>query len=150
MKIYPLKERKEYLHTAAKWLYEEFARPGESLAFFTALLGNDTDPKNLPIIFIAEDDSKPVGTVALWRSDLLSRQDLTPWLALLYVEPESRGRHIGAMLQKEVLRYAKTLGYPAVYLYTDLINYYEKTGWKRCGEGIECDGTLKRIFIHET
>lgn len=148
MRLYPIHEDKTHLPTLAKWLYEEFARPNESLSFFTALLENSSRDR-LPQVFVAEDETGPVGTVALWRSDLLSRQDLTPWLALLYVKPQARGRHIGALLQQQVLYAAKQLGYKEVYLYTDLNGYYEKTGWNLCDSGIECDGSEKRIFIHE-
>ena len=36
-----------------------------------------------------------LGTVGLWRCDLISRQDLYPWMAALYVAPEARGRGAG-------------------------------------------------------
>ena len=80
----------------------------------------------------------------------MTRQDLCPWLALLYVKPEYRKRHFGALLQKEVVEYAEKLGYEKVYLYTDLKKYYDKTGWKPFGKDLECDGTEKSLYEVET
>lgn len=41
---------------------------------------------NLPLTFIALADNELVGTIVLWRSDLVSRQDLYPWLSALFVK----------------------------------------------------------------
>ena len=67
-------------------------------------------------------------------------------MAFLYVKPEYRNNRFGARLQKTVVGYAETLGYKKVYLYTDLKNYYEKTGWKRFGKDLECDGSFKSLY----
>ena len=60
----------------------------------------------------------------------MSRQDLYPWLASLYITPEHRGKGIGTELQKFLVQYSKGLGYNEIFLYTDLEGYYERTGWK--------------------
>ena len=93
---------------------------------------------------------QPAGAVLLQRADLMSRQDLWPWLACIYVRPQYRGLHIGAQLQLELCRYAAEHGFGRVYLYTDLINYYEKTGWIYAGQCVECDGSAKQLFYRDT
>lgn len=55
-------------------------------------------------------DNKPVGTVGLWRIDLLSRQDLCPWLSALFVKEEYRSKNIGQELQLFLIDYCRKKG----------------------------------------
>lgn len=136
--------------TVGQWLYEEFARPSESADFFKSLVACGSGADGLPAAFAAYADGQPAGAVLLQRADLMSRQDLWPWLACIYVRPQYRGLHIGAQLQLELCRYAAEHGFGRVYLYTDLINYYEKTGWIYAGQCVECDGSAKQLFYRDT
>ena len=56
--------------------------------------------------------------------------DLTPWYATMYVKKEYRHKEYSKILNNELLKEAKKLGYSKVYLKSDLINYYEKFGAK--------------------
>lgn len=103
----------------------------------------------LPLTFIALLDNELVGTVGLWRGDLLSRQDLYPWLSALYVEENYRGKKIGQELQKFLIEYCRKAGYTELFLYTDICNYYEKTGWKYLGDGVEYSGEYIKIYKQE-
>ena len=55
---------------------------------------------------------------------------LTPWYATMYVKQEFRGRGYSKILNEEIIKEAKRLGYDKVYLKSELINYYEKFGAK--------------------
>ena len=147
--IKPLAENDELAPVLAKWLFDEFARPTESQEFFSSMLTCPPGADGLPQAFVACAGEEPAGTVLLQRADLLSRQDIWPWLAFIYVRPEYRGLHIGAKLQQALCEHASGLGFDRVYLYTDLINYYEKTGWIYSGSCTECDGTRKQLFFKE-
>ena len=81
-------------------------------------------------MYIAKINDELVGTVSIWNNDLTSRQDLTPWLAALFIKDEYRGKGIGTLLQKKCIQVVKELGYKNLYLITDHENYYERTGWK--------------------
>lgn len=146
-RIFPLDERPDLINETAQALFGEFGRKTESEAFFKRMTEISAD-KNTPFpkTFVLTVRGRFAGTCGLWRSDLMSRQDLCPWLAFLYVKPEYRNNRFGARLQKTVVGYAETLGYKKVYLYTDLKNYYEKTGWKRFGKDLECDGSFKSLY----
>lgn len=52
----------------------------------------------IPRFYAAILDERFIGTYALIRNDLNSRQDLHPWLACLYVDLDSRGKKLGARL----------------------------------------------------
>lgn len=149
--IHLLRQKPQYKSTVANWLFKEFARPNETLSFFESLVENGICGQDLPCFFVAETSTHiPVGTVALCRADLLTRQDIAPWLALLYVDPKFRNHKIGTQLQNALLLYAKQKGFSQVYLYTTLINYYEKNNWHPIGSGIECDGTVVKLYQKET
>ena len=89
----------------------------------------------------------PVGVVSLWLSDVKTRQDLSPWMATLYVQDTYRNRHIGQALQRASLEAARALGrYDWLYLVTELDNYYEKTGWEFVCEAPVGHGHTEKIY----
>ncbi|WP_165699623.1 GNAT family N-acetyltransferase [Chimaeribacter californicus] len=118
------------------WLWQAFGN-AQSRAFFDSIVVSSLKKSGLPVTFIARDGDRLVGTVGLWRSDLLSRQDLTPWLAALYVDEAYRGRGIGQLLQAHGVEVARQARFEALYLYATFRGYYERHGWEVMGEGVE-------------
>lgn len=95
------------------------------------------------------EENKIVGSYAILRSDLNSRQDLSPWFACLFVELEYRGKHIGAQLQTHAINQAKLRGYENLYLCTDMTGYYEKTNWRFIGKGFSLFDDETRIYEYK-
>lgn len=108
-------------------------------------LGKD----RVPSMYIAKHKDALVGFVSLWTNDLVSRQDLYPWLSTLYVKEEYRNLGIGKRLQYKCIEEAKKLGYKHLYLTSYHENYYEKTGWNFMEKAPACDGRYKRIFVYD-
>lgn len=79
----------------------------------------------------------------------MSRQDLYPWLSALYVKENYRNKGIGQKLQDFVLTYCKNTGFSQLFLYTDIDDYYEKTGWKHFEDGVEYSGNYIKIYKKE-
>lgn len=129
VEIKHISEEKSYIEVTSKWMCKEWGTES-NYEFFKSIISHSVDKSNLPQTFVAVIKGKPVGTVGIWRCDMVSRQDLYPWLSALYVLPEYRNRGIGRRLQEHLVSYAKELGYENIYLYTDIENYYEKNGWK--------------------
>jgi predicted N-acetyltransferase YhbS len=138
----------EVQETIARWLWGFWGNPRNYEFYHSLVTHAKTD--DIPMIYVAFLDNKPVGTVGLLRADLFSRQDLAPWMADLFVHPEYRSRGIGSALQDFIMVKAKTLGYQAIYLYTPLVGYYEKKGWVYVGDEIERDGEMVRIYKKRT
>ncbi len=90
-----------------------------------------------------------LGTVSLWRNDLQSRQDLTPWLGGLYVVPAFRGRGVARALQQYVLRRAAAMSIPRIYLMTEHIDFYERMGWIFMETSPHETGVDVRIYSHD-
>jgi len=102
----------------------------------------------VPQTYIALINDELVGQVSIWNNDLKARQDLTPWLAALYIKKEYRGKGIGTLLQDKCIEVAKELGYKKLYLVTEHENYYERTGWKFLETALNNGKTL-RIYVYE-
>lgn len=133
------------MDTVTNWISQEFGNKN-SVPFFQSIVQHSLKKEKLPLNFIALLDNKPVGTVSLWRSDLVSRQDLYPWLSALYVHPDYRGKRIGQKLQAFLADYCKDQGFTELFLYTSICGYYEKTSWKHIDDGVEFLGDYMKIY----
>lgn len=143
-----LSDHKEYVDTIVDWIANEFGDES-SYHFFESIIKNSLVKDKLPLTFIALEDNEVVGTVGLWRGDLLSRQDLFPWLSALFVKEDYRGKKIGQKLQNFLVDYCRKAGFKELFLYTDLCGYYEKTGWKYIADGVEYSGNYMKIYKKE-
>lgn len=136
MIILPLYAAPHYAQQVTDWIWQAFGLP-DSRDFFASIVATSQREGELPLTFVAVEGEKLVGTIGLWRCDLISRQDLYPWLAALYIDENQRGRGLGATLQQHVIDHARTLGYPKLYLYSACKDYYERFGWQYIGDGLD-------------
>ncbi|MBP5978949.1 MAG: GNAT family N-acetyltransferase [Halomonas sp.] len=84
----------------------------------------------VPSIFVAMQGDIPVGTASLTADDMSTRPELTPWLASVFVLPESRGRGIASALVQRVEAEAHKNGIRQFYLYTPVQQaLYQRLGW---------------------
>ena len=148
MKIVPLYEAPRFAGTVTDWLWQAF---GDSLPrdFFASIIAHSQRPGALPLTFIALDGEKLLGTVGLWRCDLISRQDLWPWLAALYVDEAARGQGLAGLLQKQVIEYAREQGYAQLHLYSACRDFYERYGWHYIGDGLDYPDTTVHLYRYD-
>ncbi|MDD3252452.1 MAG: GNAT family N-acetyltransferase [Lachnospiraceae bacterium] len=147
MKIEQLREHPQYIEIVIDWLNEEFGNT-KSRNFYQELIKHSLTDNQLPITFVALENDVLLGTVGIWRGDLLSRQELYPWLSALVVNPRYRKSGIGQELQKHALQYCQSKGIKQLYLYTELNGYYEKSGWVSFDVGYEYTGGKVAIYKH--
>jgi GNAT superfamily N-acetyltransferase len=85
--------------------------------------------------FVLMVHGEPVACASLVRHDLPSRDDLTPWLAGVAVDPHFRGRGYGIAVVRQVEEFARAAGVETLWLYTwSAEGLYAKMGWKRAGD----------------
>ncbi|MEN0614815.1 GNAT family N-acetyltransferase [Klebsiella indica] len=149
MIIQPLSAAPQYAGQVTEWLWRAFGGDMLPQAFFASIIGHSQTPGALPVTFIAVENEKLLGTVGLWRCDLISRQDLYPWMAALYVAPEARGKGLAGTLQQHVIRYARTQGYSALFLYSACRDFYERFGWQYIGEGLDYPATTVSLYRYD-
>lgn len=134
--ILPLYHAPQYAQQVTDWIWQAF---GEGLPreFFHSIVEHSQTPGALPLTFIALEDERLVGTVGLWRCDLITRQDLFPWLAALYVDDAARGKGLAGQLQQHVISCAAQAGYETLHLWSACRNFYERYGWQYMGDALE-------------
>lgn len=145
MKIVPLYAVPQHEQQVTDWLWQAFGTP-DSRDFFASIITTSQREGEMPLTFVAVEGEKLVGTVGLWRCDLISRQDLYPWLAALYIDENQRGHGLGAKLQQHVIEHARELGYPQLYLYSACKGYYERFGWQYIGDGLDYPNTPVHLY----
>ncbi|EJQ13821.1 hypothetical protein IE3_02720 [Bacillus cereus BAG3X2-1] len=133
MEIIQLLKKGELFNKAIDVFWKEWGEEGGRAFYEDCMINALTDPNDIPSFYIAIVDDKIIGTYALIRNDLNSRQDLSPWLACLFVDEKFRGNSIGAKLLNHGLLEAAKRGYKFLYLTSDLKGYYEKYGWEKIG-----------------
>ncbi|MGS6176304.1 GNAT family N-acetyltransferase [Enterobacter sichuanensis] len=134
--ILPLYHAPQYAQQVTDWIWQAF---GEGLPreFFHSIVEHSQTPGALPLTFIALEDERLVGTVGLWRCDLIIRQDLFPWLAALYVDDAARGKGLAGQLQQHVISCAAQAGYETLHLWSACRDFYERYGWQYMGDALE-------------
>jgi N-acetylglutamate synthase-like GNAT family acetyltransferase len=146
MQVFDIREKGELLEQAGEYIWKQWGSDSNYHFYKDCIEQSCLTKNDVPRFFIAVEDNKIIGCYALLRSDLNSRQDLTPWFACLFVEPEYRGKKIGSLLQKHALEQSKAKGYKKLYLCTELTNYYEKNNWKYIGSGFLLNDEKTRIY----
>ena len=108
----------------------------DTLEQYMALLRGAENGTDLIACLVAVEHNQLLGSVNLVENDLPIRSNLTPWLAQLYVFPESRCRGVGAALIEAAIEEARHLNRAQLYLYCSgtLPLYYERLGWHRIEE----------------
>jgi GNAT superfamily N-acetyltransferase len=130
--ILPLTANSEALRSAARWRHEAFLQEdGFSIADSEAqLVKLAMDPKGPETALIALIDEAPAGICLLVLHEIEPAQDLSPWLASLYVAPQFRGQGVARRLVRAIEDHARRNGVARLHLYTvDAAELYRKCGW---------------------
>ena len=96
MKIVYLASYPQHVPTVAQWIMDEWGResPGATLEGLEEKFRAHLNRKAIPLTLLAMEENHPLGTASLVFYDMKDRQDLSPWLAAVYVLPEYRGKGI--------------------------------------------------------
>lgn len=150
MEIIELQDRSELFEKAIQVFWEVWGN-GDNYKFYEdCMIHSIRSISDLPRFYVALEKGEIIGTYALLRNDINSRQDLCPWLACLFVDKEQRGKEIGSMLLEHGLKEAAKKGYKKLHLISDLNDFYEKYGWKNSGVAYGLSGESIKIYEKET
>lgn len=149
MQIIPLYQAPHHAEQVTDWIWQEFGS-ADSRDFFASVVASSQKEGALPLTFIALEGDRLLGTVGLWRCDLISRQDLWPWLAALYIDESQRCKGLSGKLQCHVIHYARECGFETLYLYSACKDYYERFGWYYIGDGLDYPSHKVHLYRRTT
>jgi predicted N-acetyltransferase YhbS len=140
--ILDLKQAPQFMDQVADRIWREWWRPeGRTLGAVEAALRDVVEAEDYPFTLVAASEGQFLGTVTSIASDISARPELGPCLAALWVEPQARGRGIGAALIAALTRRLSALGHDRVYLSAKpkMRSYYLLRGWTMIDGDIDKD-----------
>ncbi|MAS25964.1 MAG: GNAT family N-acetyltransferase [Oceanospirillaceae bacterium] len=132
MQIVNMKDRPDACRLLAQWHYEEWKElyPTDTEETFYRDLQKSLGADDIPSTWLMVDGETILGSCSIIEDDMESRQDLTPWLANVFVHPDYRGQGLGSKLVNAVMQKARDIGLQRFYLFTeDQTALYQKLGW---------------------
>jgi len=113
-------------------------------------LKNRLNRKEIPTTIIAVEGNDVLGSAAIVKNDMRTRQELSPWLAGLYVKEKYRRKGLGSKLVLEIEKLSRELSTQKLYLYTpDQEKFYKRLNWenleKAVYQGIEVTIMTKEL-----
>jgi GNAT superfamily N-acetyltransferase len=130
--ISDLRQRPQFFDTVANRIWQAWwEADGYPLEFISGRLRENLSATPIPFALVAHDGEAFLGTASVIASDLNERPQLTPWIAAVWVEPEARGRGVGAALVDRATQDCFALGVPRAYLCARprMSRFYQGLGW---------------------
>ena len=119
--------------TVAQWLFEAFSRfePGVSLLQYRQRMIERLNVGGSTVACVSWENGALAGTASLIESDgVAACEDLSPWLADVYVSPPYRNGGHGEALTTFIIEHARRCGHCYLYLYTtDRQAFFASLGW---------------------
>lgn len=150
MEIIELSKVSHLSDIAIKYFWECWGNENNFKFYRNCILHSTDSHKLLPKFYLGMQDNQIIASYALLTNDSISRQDLYPWLACLFVNPEHRNRGYAAQLLNHGLDEAARKGFDTLYLSTDLESFYEKKGWTYFDDAFNIVDTKIRIYAKRT
>lgn len=122
----------EFIYIVSNWIYSEFVLKSQGTLSLNEVINyfSNTKSTTLPLTLIAVINNECVGTISLFENDLKTQNNLTPWLASLYISPHYRNKGIAKKLIDKIPLVVKKLGFKELYLRTEHTSeYYTRLGW---------------------
>lgn len=128
-----LADQPQHVDTLAAWHFAQWSymHPGQVVQDRINEFQQHLGKRQVPTTFVATENGVLFGSASLTADDLPPRNELTPWLASVYVDPPHRGRGVASALVRRVAEEAKSIGFERFYLFTpDAAPLYARLGWE--------------------
>ncbi len=146
MEIISVRENPEMAEEFIKYFQSKWASE-DSMMVYEDCIKNCISVKSfLPQWYLLKEGKETVGCAGIITNDFISRMDLYPWLCALFIEEKHRGKDLGRLLIEKCKEETKKAKFPALYLCTDHLGYYERFGFEYVGEGYHPWGDSSRIY----
>ena len=97
-------------------------------------------------VILAEDHGRIAGYCTVSGTDCIPDVPYTPYIGMLFVGEEYRGKRLSQRMIDDASEYLKELGFSEVYLVSDHENLYEKYGFQVIDEKMAPWGRMQKIY----
>lgn len=146
MKIELITKESNLLENGIEYFWKQWGNESNFDFYKDCIENSISDNKPLPKFYLMLDKDKIIGSYALLTNDIISRQDLIPWFACLFVDENYRNQGLAEELIKHSLNESQKRGFDTSYLSTDLNDFYEKKGWSYYSKGHTVFGDEIKIY----
>jgi len=123
--------------------------PDKTLEDRVLKLRDVAQTSDVPLMVVAIDNDQLIGSAALVTEDMRTRENLSPWLASVFVKPEFRKNGIATRLVRHIEDEATRRGIGKLFLYTEHAHdLYSRLGWNDLEE-CEYQGVNVAIMFKE-
>jgi GNAT superfamily N-acetyltransferase len=128
-------DRVELIPIVARWHFDEWGRLDADSSFEKTCetISEWRNRDQAPLMVLAIEDKKLVGTAALKPHEMLSMfPDHEPWLGSVFVHPDYRNRSIASQLALKIVERATSFGAAQLFLQTVRLDggLYARLGWR--------------------
>lgn len=150
MNLIELSQRPDLLEKAIDYFWGCWGNESNRIFYKDCMTHSMDETNAIPKFYMVLSKEEIIASYALITNDLISRQDLMPWFACLYVNEEHRNQGIAGTLLEHGLLETKRKGYNHLYLSTDLVGFYEKKEWTYLCQGYGFSGGKIKIYSKNT
>ena len=131
---------------AAKYIHDKWGSDKNYPFYYDCIIHSGKRPGSLPRFYLMIKNETIVGCFALLTNDLISRQDLMPWFACLFIDEAHRGNRLSELMFHHAEQEMSVAGFENLYLATDHQDLYEKFSWLRIEDGYDFFGNKFLIY----
>ena len=143
-RVVRFEQHPEHAETVVDWLEGEWT-DSTSDEYMQTLVGiNDCPPA-----LIAVSGDEPIAVLGYKLYPLTEPNSMELWINVLFVVSSWRGRGVGTNLLSEGVKGAIPSHGEALYVYTDVPQFYERLGWQRVSFDDTQGMHILRISRHE-
>ncbi|WP_432284899.1 GNAT family N-acetyltransferase [Aminobacter sp. BA135] len=108
------------------------------LSYIEGRVEEDLTSNRIPFALVAHRSKVFLGTASVIAHDMDERPQYSPWVALVWVDPEHRGSGVGSALVRAAGDAAFKLGHSPVYLCAtpEKSSFYRRLGWEAIEDGV--------------
>lgn len=146
MDIELINKKNKLLEKGIEYFWKQWGSESNFDFYKDCIENSISNDKYLPKFYLMVDKDKIIGSYALLTNDLISRQDLFPWFACLFVDENYRNQGLANELIKHSINESQKRGFNTLYLSTELDDFYENKGWKYYSKGYTVFGDTIKIY----
>ncbi|MFS4448540.1 GNAT family N-acetyltransferase [Maribacter sp. 2307UL18-2] len=146
MKIELIHMGNALLEKAIEYFWKQWGNESNFDFYKNCIENSVSNDISIPKFYVMLDDEKIIGSYALLLNDLISRQDLCPWFACLFVDENYRNQGLATKVIQHGCDESRKRGFDSLYLSTDINDFYEKKGWHYYANGYTAFGDRIKIY----